>query len=429
MKIAVVGSGISGLSAAWLLAPHHEVVLFEKEDRLGGHSHTAYITDHAGARIPVDTGFMVYNPLRYPNLVKFFEHFDVRSVPTSMSFSVSMDGGAFEFSSNAPDGIFADRANILSVPFYEFLAEILRFNAVAREAVARGISPHQTLAQFVEANSFSDDLLQKYLLPLVGSIWSTPKRLAREFPAAALLRFLDNHHLLAAVGHPQWRTVEGGSVEYVKRVADELKEFGADIRLNTRVRQVRRTEDAVFIKTESGEEQFDYVVLAGHADETLNLLQDAGRQEKLLLSKFKYEDNDVVLHSDESLMPRRKEAWASWNYLGQSGWGSSTKKVSLTYHMNQLQRLNTSTPVFVTLNPPQKPAEKLTYARFSYAHPLCTPVSMEAQVYLDSIQNKNRTLFCGSYFGYGFHEDGITSAIEAVRHLGIRPPWEHSGGT
>lgn len=424
MKIAVIGSGVSGLSAAWLLSPHHEVELFEKGPRIGGHAHTVTI-DVEGKEIPVDTGFMVFNPSRYPNLVNLFTHFNIPSTPTSMSFAVSMDNGAFEFSSNLPNGIFADRANVLRVSFYEFLAEINRFNMTARDALKKGISPHQTLWQWLEEHRFSEELGEKYLLPLIGSVWSTPKKLARDFPCGELLTFLNGHHLLAAVGHPAWRTVVGGSIEYVRRVEEEIRNYGGAIHLNQRIKAVRRNAEGVEIVLPGKVKRFDYVVFATHADEALELLARPSREETILLSKFKYETNDVYLHSDTSLMPRRKEAWASWNYLGYSGWGRKTKKVCLTYHMNTLQHLPTDRPILVTLNPYPKPRRSLTYRKLRYAHPMCTCTSMEMRERLVDLQGKNRTLFCGSYFGYGFHEDGITSAIAAVSHLGITPPWDH----
>lgn len=424
MKIAVIGSGVSGLSAAWLLAPHHEVEIFEKNGWLGGHAHTALVQGSSGQPIAVDTGFMVFNPVRYPNLTKLFEHFGVETLPTDMSFAVSMDGGAFEYSSKVPKGIFADRENILRVSFYEFLEEILRFNAAARAALEKGVSPHTTLRDFLTQHKFSDDFEQKYLLPMVGSIWSTPKKLARDFPCGPLLEFLNGHHLLAAVGHPQWRTPKGGSVQYVEKVTAEVRAQGGVFHANDSVVKVKRDVDGVTVISKRKHHRYDAVVFACHADEALALLARPSREERLLLSKFKYEANDVYLHSDESLMPRRKDAWAAWNYLGVSGWGRKTKKVSLTYYMNILQSLPTDLPVFVTLNPPVPPRRDLVHGRFSYAHPLCTCVSMETRTRLQELQGKNATYFCGSYFGYGFHEDGITSAIEAVRHLGVRPPWE-----
>ncbi|MEK9160766.1 MAG: FAD-dependent oxidoreductase [Patescibacteria group bacterium] len=425
MKIAVIGSGVSGLSAAWLLAPHHEVVLLEKDSRLGGHAHTVMVTDQEKKEIPVDTGFMVFNPLRYPNLVQLFKHLNIESIPTSMSFAVSIDGGAFEFNSNMPNGIFADRSNILNVSFYEFLIEINRFNVTARECLKEGVSPHQTLWEWLKEHKFSEDLGEKYLLPLIGSVWSTPKKLARNFPCGELLRFLDGHHLLAAVGHPQWQTVVGGSSEYVKRIAEEITNYGGIIRLKQKIKTVRRSERSVDIVFPTKTEKFDYVVFATHADDTLTLLSRPSREEKALLSKFKYEKNEVYLHSDPSLMPRRKDAWAAWNYLGRSGWGRTTKKVCLTYDMNTLQHLKTDMPIFVTLNPYKKPKSRLTHKVLRYSHPMCTCTSMEMRERLVDLQNRHRSLFCGAYFGYGFHEDGITSAIEAVRTLDITPPWEH----
>lgn len=424
MKIAVIGSGVSGLSAAWLLAPHHEVVLFEKDSRLGGHAHTVEMRDRDGTMIPVDTAFVVFSPQRYPNLTKLFEHFNITSVPTNMSLSVSMDNGAFEFSNTLPNGLFAGRENMLSIPFYQFLLEINRFNAVAHQSLREGISPHQTLQEWLTEHGFSEDLAEKYLMPIIGSIWSTPKKLAREFPCGELFTFLESHHLLSVIGHPPWRTVLGGSATYVKRVAEEIQAYGGVIRLNQRVRTVQRTHDHVDIVLPSHTETFDQVIFATHADQTLALLEKPTREEKSLLSKFTYEINDVYLHSDPALMPRHKEAWAAWNYRGYRGWGPKTKKVCLTYNMNRLQHLSSTLPAFVTLNPHPRPKPSLTHAKIRYAHPLSTCISVEMRERLQDLQNVRRSFFCGSYFGYGFHEDGITSAISVAKHFGISPPWE-----
>ena len=428
MKIAVIGGGISGLSAAYFLSKKHEVHLFESEPHLGGHAHTTTVS-FGKKRIPVDTGFMVFNPPQYPHLTALFKHLSVKTIPTTMLFSVSMDGGAFEFSSNVPRGVFADRTNIISMSFYAFLLEIHRFNVVARRELKKGIPEKMTLKGFLKKHHFSKDLEQKYLLPTVGSIWSTPRKLAREFPVSALLKFLDNHELLQETSQPKWKTIFGGSIEYVHRIKRNLLKNGAVIHTGESARVARRFNDGVVIASRGKRHEFDYVVMAVHGDDVLKLVKHPTRKEREVFKRFRYEKNEVIVHSDPALMPRRKEAWAAWNYIGITNRESGISKVSLTYWMNILQSIDKRYPLFVTLNPSKKPRKSSVHARFRYSHPLYSVDTLKSQKMLISLQGKNRTLYCGAYFGYGFHEDGIASAVSVARYFGISPPWKKSKHT
>jgi predicted NAD/FAD-binding protein len=396
-------------------------MLFEKEGSAGGHAHTEYV-GLGKKKVPIDTGFEVYNPETYPHLVEFFKRLGVRSQKAAMNLSVSTDDGAFEFSNRMPNGIFADRGNLISPSFYIFLLEVLRFNRTARAALKKGIPPKQTLRQFLRRNRFSKDLAERYVFPMVGSIWSTPQKLANDFPALALLTFLNNHRLFSATNHAKWYTVKGGSAEYVRRAVRDIRKRGGIVKTHCPVQKVTRHDRYASVRVGGRELRFDYVVMATHADTTLRLLADPTRVERKLLSMFSYETNKVVLHRDPSLMPRHKAAWSAWNFIGTGG--ARSKKVCLTYYINELTGLDERRPIFTTLNPYKHPKASLTYKTFTYAHPLYTVQSAKAQKDLPTLQGKNRTLFCGAYFGYGFHEDGITSAIAVARYLGISPPWK-----
>jgi hypothetical protein len=424
MKIAVIGSGISGLTAALLLSQEHVVTLFEKESELGGHAHTAVV--HVGKKnIPVDTGFMVFNPPLYPNLTSLFKYLKVKTVPTSMRFSVSMHDGGFEWNSDVLAGIFVDKRNYFRPSFWLFLLGILRFNRIAREELARGIVPEETLEHFLTRHKVSRDVRLKYLYPMAGAIWSTPVTGTKHSPALAILTFMDNHHLLSAKVSDGflWRTLRGGSREYVAKIEERLKAAGAFVRTGTPVRSVERRENAVVVETAAKTEIFDYAVLATHADITLGLLRDPSEDEQNLLSKFQYETNEVFLHTDPHSMPHRRRAWAAWNYLGQSRGADGLERVSLTYHMNELQHLVSAEEIFVTLNPHAPISGKYVRGRYVYKHPIYTPTAIRAQEQLGDLQNKRHTLFCGSYFGYGFHEDGAASGVAAAAYLGAAAPW------
>lgn len=417
MRIAVVGSGISGLSAAWALKDVHDVVLFEKEARLGGHSNTAAI-EHTGARIDVDTGFIVYNALNYPNLIALFEHLGVATKPSDMSFSV-MDGRPQgEWGSDGPRGFFAWKRNLVSPAHWLLLRDMLAFNRQAQADAASGRDlTDLTLGDYVRGQGLSQGFIDRYLVPMGAAIWSTPEGRMLDYPAATFVRFFNNHRLLH-VERPVWRTVDGGSRRYVARFAEIL---GPRVRLSAPVRAVSRLPGGGVQVTVEGAapERFDQVILACHSDEALAILSDPSDDERALLGAIRYGPNTAVLHRDRSLMPRRTAAWASWNVEKHR----PDAPVSLTYWMNRLQGLDPARDVFVTLNPVRPIDPALTFGTYSYAHPLFDRAAAAAQRLMPSIQGVQDTWFAGAWQGYGFHEDGLRAGLRVALRLGGRTPW------
>ena len=415
MKIAVVGSGISGLGAAWALSRQHDVTVYEADPRLGGHANTAEVDD-AGRSVPVDTGFIVYNERNYPNLVRLFAALGVETDPSDMSFSVSLDDGAFEYRARAL-GLLAQPSNVLRPSYRRMVRDIVRFSREAKALV--GTDPAESTGSWLARAGYSDGFRDRFLLPMVACIWSSNLEGMLSYPAATMAGFLDNHGLLDLGDRPQWRTVRGGSREYVRRLAAGL----GDVRLATPVTSVTRDPGSVLIDDlAGGRERFDHVVLATHADTALSVLgTDASAEERRLLGSFGYQRNVAVLHRDAALMPRRRRAWSSWNYLARDATAAGTRAVSLTYWMNLLQNLDTDRPVFVTLNPIEEPREQV--ASFVYHHPQFDRASVEAQAALPSVQGTRRTWFCGSYCGDGFHEDGLRAGLEVAASLGSPAPW------
>lgn len=411
-RIAVIGAGISGLSAAYFLSPHAQVTLFEADTRFGGHANTARVTID-GIPIDVDTGFMVYNPMQYPLLMALFRELDIASTYTVMSFSVSIPG-VVEYSSDM-SGLFGDMRQTLDMRYLSFLVEIVRFNRAAKRFLRdTNARKEATLGEFIKAHGFSSRLTEHYLYPMMGSIWSTPAGTMAQYPTYESLRFLDNHLLLNIFGKPQWRTVRGGSRMYVEKLTQLLKAEGVHLRAGTPTASIRRSNDTVFVRSEK-EEQFDLLVCATHADTALTLLHDATEEERAALSRFQYSTNRTVLHKDTSFMPQRGSAWASWNYHGQH----ASSRVSLTYHMNALQHIPESTPLFVTLNPEREPASGTVYGEYQYEHPVFDASASAAQEKVVAMQGNNKTYFTGAYLGYGFHEDGIASAARVVAKMGL----------
>lgn len=417
MRIAVVGSGISGLSAAWLLSRAHDVTLFERGTRAGGHSNTVDI-DLPDGRVPVDTGFIVYNEANYPNLTALFDHLGVETTATKMSFALSLDDGAYEYSGSLA-GFFGQASNALDPGHWKLFFEILRFFREAPAAIERGEGP-LTLGDALVARGYSRRFIEDHLLPMGAAIWSTPMDSMLQYPAGAFLRFYRNHGLLKLLGRPHWRTVTGGSREYVRRL---LAESPIDIRLDSGVTRIVRRGAKVFVENRDGVAHgFDHVVIATHADQALGLLADADPFERELLGAFGYQKNLAVLHTDQTLMPRRRRLWASWNYMKRSAGTDSDLCVS--YWMNSLQTLATGTDVFVTLNPPVAPAPEKTHGTFEYDHPVFDAAAAAARDRLWHLQGRRRTWFCGSYFGDGFHEDGLQSGLAVAEQLGgLRRPW------
>jgi predicted NAD/FAD-binding protein len=414
MRVAIVGSGISGLAAAWLLARRHEVRLFEMSDRLGGHTHTV-VLDAAGRALPLDTGFIVYNEKTYPNLTRVFAELEVATQPSEMSFAVSCADPDLEYAVHSLGGLFARPSLIVSPTFLRMLFDIVRFGRVGRKLLAGQGNPSATVGDFLREGSFGEAFARFYLLPMTAAIWSSGTRSAAEFPRDTLLGFLDNHGLLQVAGQPEWRTVVGGSHTYVRAM---VRGFEDRIQLGDGVRTIVRGDDVV-LHTESGAaHRFDHVVIAAHADQALAMLHEPSLLERELLGPWQYSRNDTWLHTDTSLLPRRRAVWASWNCLLPDG-RRPQDHVSVTYHLNRLQRLPDDEQYLVTLNPPRKPAPDTVIRRMSYSHPTYTRESVATQPDLHRLNGKNRTHFCGAYFRNGFHEDGLVSAIALADDLGV----------
>ena len=420
MRIAVVGSGISGLSAAWLLSSRHEVVLFDKESRPGGHSNTLTAECPEGP-VPVDTGFIVYNELNYPNLTALFSHLGVATQASNMSFAASLETGGnrrFEYSGAGLNGLFADRRNILSPRMWHMIADIVKLYRNAPGLALQAGLDEKPLGDFLREQGYSDALRDDHLLPMCAAIWSLPVERVEQFPALAFLRFFDNHGLMRLKGRPLWRTVSGGSREYVKKI---LEDFSGELRLGAGIARIERDLSGVTIfDTEGYRDRFDQVVIATHSDEALALLGDADEHERKLLGAMPYQRNIAWLHSDPSFMPNERRVWSSWNYMG----GGAGRPVCVSYWMNRLQALPTERQLFVTLNPSHAPDEASAIARIEYDHPVFDVGALAAQRQLWKLQGRHRTWFCGAYFGSGFHEDGLQAGLAVAEELGgVTRPW------
>jgi len=412
MRIAIIGSGISGLSAAWKLAPRHRVTLFEADRRPGGHTNSVDVTLD-GMSSPVDTGFLVYNERTYPHLIAMFAELGIETAKSDMSFSVSVGPRRFEWCGASLTSLFAQPSNALKPGFWRMLADILRFNRQATALALRGDAAADELAQplskFLALNRYSARFRDHYLLPMAAAIWSCPMSQMLEFPLGSFVRFFHNHGLLQVENRPQWFTVPGGARRYVDRILSTLP----DVRLGTPVRAVSRhavgANRQVAVATDAGIEWFDHVVLACHSGQSLALLSDAADAEREVLESIPYQPNRAYLHTDVALMPRRRSAWAAWNYL--SNGDPSAPEVSVSYWLNRLQPLPFETPVFLSLNPLAEPAPETVIASFDYEHPIFDSRSVAAQRRLASLQGERRTWYAGAWTGYGFHEDGLKSGL------------------
>ncbi len=418
-KIAVIGSGIAGLSAAWALSKRHHVTLIEADQRPGGHSNTVDC-DIGGRDVAVDTGFIVYNPPAYPNLTALFTHLRVPTAASDMSFSVSMGNGAYEYAGTTLTQLVGNASNLLNPSHWRLMADIPRF---FRNAMAKlGTVPEtMTIGEFMIAEGYSDYFVNRHLLPMAGAIWSAAPGDMLHYPARAFFRFFANHGLLQVTNRPQWRTVKGGSREYVSRL---IQDGNFETILRTAVAGITRHAKGVTVRAaDGGQRDFDDVVIAAHADQSLGMLSDATPDERRLLSSFRYSRNRALLHRDAALMPQRRRLWSSWNYSsGLPPHGSDT--CSVTYWMNRLQPLATGVDLFVSLNPSRDPSPDSVLAEFDYTHPIFDPAALQAQGDLWSLQGKRRTWFCGAYFGSGFHEDGLQAGLAVAEALGgVRRPW------
>jgi predicted NAD/FAD-binding protein len=418
VKIAIVGAGVSGLVTAHLLAPAHEVTVFEAAGYAGGHTNTIRV-DTPNETHHVDTGFIVFNDRNYPNFERLLRRLDVATQPSLMSFGVSDGRGDFEYTGASPNGLFAKRAHLLTPWFHRMVADMARFNRAARELLRDGRggrdSEGPSLGHWLEQQRFSRPFIERLIVPQASAVWSADPRQMWTFPARFLAEFFDNHGMLAFRGRPRWRTVSGGSARYVEAL---LERFRGRLRLRTPVSAVRRTDRGVLVTPRGGvAEDFDEVVLATHADQALALLRDASDCERRLLAAIPYQANEAVLHTDTAILPRRRRAWASWNYHLSDG---PTGHTQVTYHMNRLQSLRAEREFCVTLNRSADIAPEHVIRTITYAHPVFTRDGVVAQRRFEEINGLNRTHFCGAYWGWGFHEDGVVSALRVAERLGAR---------
>ena len=415
-RIAVIGSGVAGLTAGYLLARHHEVLLFEADDRLGGHAHTHDVPTADGRRVQLDTGFIVHNERTYPHLLRLFRELGVSTQDTEMSMSVRCDGCGLEYAgARRLGGLFAQRGNLTHPAYLRMLAEVPRFHRHARRLLAEPDAADVTLGGFLAVGGYSRYFVEHFMLPLVSAVWSADHRTSAEYPARYLFAFLRHHGLLSVTGSPTWRTVVGGSRGYTERAVKEL----AAVRLDTPIRAVRRHPDGVEVRDHADvAHQVDRVVLATHADQALALLADPTPAEREVLGAFRYSRNETWLHTDPGLLPRAPGARASWN-LRKPACAGDSGQVLVSYHLNRLMRLTEPVDYLVTLNPAGRVPESAALARMVYRHPVYTPASVAAQARLPELTTAT-TAYAGSYHGWGFHEDGCAAGVRAAEAFGVR---------
>ena len=422
-KVAVVGAGISGIGAAWLLSKKHDVTIFEADQHFGGHANTVNVITPDGS-IPVDTGFIVCNDRNYPNFLELLNKLNISPYPTEMSFGVSMDSGSFEYAGSSNlSSLFAQRQNIIRPRFWRMVRSIAQFYKDTSI-----IKPHEaeniTLRDYLQQQKYHNSFLQDHILPMAAAVWSTPTDKVGDFPLSSFLRFCQNHGLLQIKDRPQWFTISGGSCEYVKAITDQTN---ANFKKNSPIESIVRTADGVSVTVEGEDsEKFDRVLIATHANTALKMLKDADPLESSILSAFKYAKNEAVLHSDIRFMPKRKRAWSSWNYIQNDS--TDENNLSVTYWMNKLQPLETETPLFVTLNPDAELNNKLIHYKKDYDHPIFDLSTLTAQKKLLDIMGHRNIWYAGAHFGYGFHEDGLQSGLYAAEQLGkTKRPWDIPG--
>lgn len=414
MRIAVVGSGIAGLASAWLLSRAHEVHLFEASDYLGGHTHTHDI-ELGGRRYRVDTGFIVHNPHHYPLLTRLFTELGVATQPTTMSFSVRNEASGLEYNATSLDPLFCQRRNLFSPRFLGMIADLVRFHREA-PALLEGQEPGPTLGDYLTEHRYGRAFRDEHLVPMASALWSSPATRILSFPARYLVQFMANHQMLQLAGRPQWRVVQGGSASYVRALRER---WNVHERLNRAVRAVRRDAEGVDIENEAGHERFDQIVLACHSDQALALLADASEREQAILGAIPYQENDTILHTDARLLPTRRKAWAAWNaYVPRE----PSEVCAVSYCMNLLQGIQSPEPFVVTLNRTAAIDPDKVLRRMRYHHPVYTHASVAAQARKAEIQGVRRTWFAGAYWGWGFHEDGMRSAVDVARALGRELP-------
>lgn len=418
-KVAIVGTGIAGMASAWLLHEIYDITVFEQNDYVGGHTNTVNVEED-GTTIPIDTGFIVFNKTNYPNLVKLFEKLGVAYKPTKMSFSVQHIPRGLEYSGSGFNGIFGQRKNLLSKSFYKMLMDINRFNKSSVEVIDKPEYAQHTLGDFIQEKKFGKDFKENYILPMNSAIWSTPPEKSLEFPLITMVRFFKNHGLLGVNTHFQWYTVTGGSESYKQKL---ISPFRDRIKVNSKIISVsRKDNNKVELTTINGEKyQFDKVILAGHADQSLAILEKPTALESNLLEKFKYQQNSVTLHTDTNVMPRQSRVWSAWNYRIEKINGHW--KTSTVYSMNSLQQVSDKREYFLSVNDTGIISPEKIIRQFTYDHPVFSVDSIEAQNELPTINEGGPVYFCGSYFGYGFHEDALKSGIQAAEKLAGKKLW------
>jgi uncharacterized protein len=425
MRVAVIGTGIAGNVAAWTLSRRYPITVYDRELRPGGHSHTVNI-DYDGTPLAVDIGFIVYNELNYPDLTALFSHLGVETVESCMSFAVTADAGRFEWKGGGNNwretarGLFAQPRNLLSPSYLRMLRDILSFNTQSVEDYAAGRLAGFTLGEYFGYRKFAARLLTDYLAPMGAAIWSAPSSEMLDFPAENFVAFFSNHRLLQ-YDRPVWRTVKGGSRRYVEKLTSAFRDR---LRLGCAVTSIERTPHGVLVHDSHGRhDSYDHVVIASHSDQALAMLSDADNRERAILGAIGYAPNTVYLHRDVRLMPKRKRAWASWNFLRWQREGKAENDVAVTYWMNQLQGIANDKPLFVSLNPPFEPDPALTFGKYICEHPQYNAAAFAAQKRLGEIQGGRHTWFCGAWTGYGFHEDGLRSGLSVAEALGATVPW------
>jgi predicted NAD/FAD-binding protein len=422
LRVAIVGSGISGLVCAYFLNKNYDIKFYEKNDYIGGHSNTVDV-NYEGKKIAVDTGFIVFNHQTYPNLKAFFELLDVAYEKSNMSFAVKIGDSKIEYAGTNLNAVFAQRKNILNPRFIKMLLDILRFNKLAHNLLNQGFNPDYSMMNFLQDLKVGKYFRDYYLLPMASAIWSTPLDKIHDYPASSFVQFFKNHGLLTVSDQPQWLTVSKGSRQYVKKVCTD---FNDKISLNDEVKNIYQNSDKKWvIESHKSTEIFDKIVIASHADQALKILKNPTQQQQEILSSFSYQKNLAILHKDSAVMPKAKNAWASWVYSHNSSAKNLAKNnLSVSYWMNNLQNIDYSYPLFVTLNPNIEIDAKNIFAKFEYEHPIFDAKAIKAQARIDEIQGQDDIYFCGAYQSFGFHEDGISSALRVLNKMQIKAPWQ-----
>ena len=411
LKIAIVGTGISGLTSAYILNKRHDITIYEKNNYIGGHTHTHKIKDK-NQFFNIDSGFIVYNENTYPNFIKLLDIINIKRQHTDMGFSVKSSKLDFEYAGNSLNSIFSKKTNLFNLKFLKMIYEILKFNRLSNKEIA--MDNHDlTLKKYLKSNSFSQYFINNYIIPMGAAIWSTSPKLMLDMPAHFFIRFFKNHGLLQITNRPQWWVIKNGSKQYVKEL---IKSFKDNIKLNARIESIKRLNNKIYINVNGIEEIFDKVIIGTHSDQALQLLEKPTNEEKNILNKIKYQKNIALIHTDDTILPKRKLAWSSWNYLINE---NKNDLVTLTYNMNILQRLKSDTTYCVTINNTEDLNKSKVIKKITYHHPLFTVNSVKAQTDKDNICGKNNTYYCGAYWGYGFHEDGVKSALDVCKKFGL----------